>query len=155
LPRGKKPARRAAPSQTVQITKFADRVEQACPAWLDAFEERQAVLIERFHERDDEGNYKASPEQQASIHRVLTIAESSLMRFACVREQVAKEKGVSQYMEREGQTHNHLTLNFAPGMTPEQRAYAERLYLASMSGKEVEAPPVLTLPAAAQVRETA
>ncbi len=151
MPRGKKSPRKG-PTQSQQIAQFAARVEEATPKWLDAFEERHAVLTERFHEKDDDGKYVASVAEQGQLHKTLSLAEASVMRFAVIREQVAKEKGVSHFMERDSTTNN-LTLNFAPGMSPEQRAYAEKLYLASMSGKEVDAPP-LVLPAVAEVRET-
>lgn len=141
MPRGRKPAPIKKPSSTT-ILAFAAKVEQATPEWLDGFLERHRVLVERFNERDAEGNYVATVEQQAQIHKTLTTSEAKLMEVAVIKAQIAKEKGVSHFMEREGSTHNHLTLNFAPGMTSEQRAYAERLYLASLSGKEVEALPL-------------
>ena len=140
MPRGKKPKPLKKPSQSENIAAFTARVEQATPAWLDSFEERQAVLVERFMAKDDDGNYVASVAEQARIHQVLTTSESNMLRVACVREQIAKEKGVSHFMEREGNVTNNI-LNYSPNMTPEQRAYAEHLFLSSVSGKEVEALP--------------
>ncbi len=156
MPRGKKPPPIKPPGKNAHLAVFSARVEQQTPEWLDWFIERERVLIERFHERDEDGKFVASASEQALLHRALTVSEANMMRFAVVREQIAKERGVSHFMEREGGTQNHLTLNFAASMTPEQRAYAERLFLSSLSGKEVEAPAPLVLPAQAeQVRESA
>lgn len=153
MPRGKKPRPNPVASPISAIKQFAMRVEECTPELLDAFLERQRVLVERFHEKDENGDYKATAIEQASIHRSLATAESNLMRFAVIREQIAKERGVSHFMERE-HTTNNLTLNFAPGMTPEQRAYTEKLYLASMSGKEVGAAPPLVLEARPEPAKT-
>lgn len=149
MPRGRKPPPIKKPTQSELITRFASRIEQTAPEWLDGFIERQKVLIERFHEKDEDGNYVLSAAEQNAIHKALTASESDMMRFAALREQHLQSKGLSAYANREGVTNN-LTLNFAPGMTPEQRAYAERLFLASASGKEVPAPP-LVLEAEARV----
>lgn len=150
MPRGKKQRRppRSPEEITATLTTFAKGVEDATPAWLDAFMERQRVLLERFHEKDEEGDYKASVFEQTRIHASLAAAESNLMRFAAIREQIAVAKGVSHLVGRESQTTNHLTLNFSPGATPEQKAMLERLYLASVAGKEIEATPILQIPAA-------
>ena len=111
MPRGKRPSPRKV-TQSEMISAFAGRVEQAAPAWLDEFMERQRVLLERFHEKDDEGNYVCSPSEMSRIHQTITASTSDMMRFAALREQHMKAKGLSAYAERDG-TQNHLTINYA------------------------------------------
>lgn len=140
MPRGKKPKPVRNLTLTQRISAFAGRIEQIAPEWLDEFIARQNVLLERFHEKDAQGNYVASATEQAKIHLVLTNGASEMMRFAALREQHMQAKGLSNFSER-GDTTNNIQLNFAPNLTAEQREQMERLYLASVSGKEVEALP--------------
>ena len=67
-----------------------------------------------------------------------------MMRFAAIREQVAKERGVSHFLGKGETTNNNLTLNYAPNMTPEQKAALDAIYLAGLNGKAVDALPVPT-----------
>lgn len=140
MPRGRKPPRHKKPTQAAQLQSFAGRIEQATPQWLDDYERRRAVLQARFDEVDDEGKWAATIAEMAMLHRQITASEAKLMEFINIRERLALEQGVSRFMDHGGTTNN-LTLNFAPGMSAEQRAMMERMYLASVSGKEVEALP--------------
>lgn len=151
MPRGSKPAPRKKPTISSQIQAFSFRVEEATPGWLDEHERRAKVLTDRFNETDDDGNYVASVSEQAQIHKILSLSHGQMMRFAAVREQVQKEKGVSHFQEKQGDTHNHLTLNFPPDATPEQRRLLESIYLSSLNGRPIE---VLPAPVPAEVKDT-
>ena len=142
MTRAKKPA--AAPKKPTikaQLESFATYVEQMTPEWLMQHEAMATVIMDRFHEKDDDGNYKASIAEQVTALTKLCLSRGGMMRFAAVREQVAQERGVGKYLEKGEQTHNHLTLNFAPGMTADQKKSLEAIYLAGLNGKSVTALP--------------
>ncbi len=79
--------------------------------------------------------------------KILGLTEGNMMRYAAVREQVLHDRGLAKTQAKE-ETHNHLTLNFAPGMSEEQRKQAQTLYLSLLNQRPVEA-----LPAPAKVIE--
>lgn len=104
-----------------------------------------------YRELFDEGKasvYVCTSNEQAQIHKVLGLSESSQARLAALRDEVLKEHGLLRNNQPAPQnvTVNMLSLSLPPDAPPEVKAWHEKRALEQARGVD------LALPVAAEVK---